>query len=238
MLSTCADQKRTSSVRRGAKPLGSKDLLEIHKAISGNGSFCIPQSGSKQVNAAMRTTDLFDCISYKASPSGMLREYQSKAGSPGYLEFLAKKDFLGNLTLDKRQYRKFRLQQYRQKKYRKHISPKVRYVERQRLAQRRFRRQGRFVSKQVQLEMAANAETSNATQMEQTNNNTNHDNSSNLSFSWSNCSDQYEDTDMLFYNCGMESPFLDANLLYGSYWFLSPENMTWEIENFGYRNKT
>jgi hypothetical protein len=245
MLSTCADQSTTNSIHRGASSLGSKGSIEIHKAIGGNGYFCIPQPDSEHVNVTISTTDLSNCFTPNCSPTSVLQVYQSKRGSPRYLEFLPKKDFLGTTTLDKQQYRKFRLQQYRQNKYRKSISPKVRYVERQKMAQRRFRQQGKFVSKQVQLEMSANAQTSNQAQMEQyyNNNNNNHDNINDenileLSFNWSNCSDQYEDTDILFYNCGMESPFLDANLLYGSYWLLSPENMTWEVENFGYRNKT
>jgi hypothetical protein len=238
MLSTCADQSTTNSIHRGASSLGSKGSIEIHKAIGGNGYFCIPQPDSEHVNVTISTTDLSNCFTPNCSPTSVLQVYQSKRGSPRYLDFLPKKDCLGNLTLDKQQHRKFRLQQYRQKKYRKSISPKVRYVERQKMAQRRFRQQGKFVSKQVQLEMAANAEASNATQMEQTNNNTNHDNSSNLSFSWSNCSDQYEDTDMLFYDSCMESPFLDVNVFYDPYWFLSSENTTWEVENFGYRSKT
>jgi hypothetical protein len=245
MLFSCADQSGTGSVRRGAKPLGSKGLIEIHKVTGRDGSFCIPQPDSERMNATINTTGLPNYITPNYSPSSVLQFYQSKRGSPGYLHFLPKEDCLGNLTLDKQQYRKFRLQQYRQKKYRKHISPKVRYVERQRLAQRRFRRQGRFVSKQVQLEMSANAQTSNQAQMEQyyNNNNNNHDNINDenileLSFNWSNCSDQYEETSMSFYDSCMESPFLDVNVFYDPYWFLSSENMTWEVENFGYRNKT
>ncbi|KAK4525426.1 hypothetical protein GAYE_SCF12G3334 [Galdieria yellowstonensis] len=242
MLSTCADQCTTSSIHRGASSLGSKGLIEIHEAIGGNGFFCIPQPDSEHVNITISTTDLSNCFTPNCSPTSVLQVYQSKRGSPRYLDFLPKKDCLGTTTLDKQQYRKFRLQQYRQKKYRKSISPKVRYVERQKMAQRRFRQQGKFVSKQVQLEMSANAETSNQMEMEQYNNNNNNnindENILELSFNWSNCSDQYEETGMSFYDHCMASPFLDVNVFYDPYWFSSPENMTWEIESFGYWNKT
>ncbi|GJQ10502.1 hypothetical protein GpartN1_g2293.t1 [Galdieria partita] len=80
-----------------------------------------------------------------------------KTKVPRYIEFLPKPELFYPVMLNKHQYRKIRFERYRHKKCQASNASKVRYIERQKLAQRRFRLHGKFVSKQVQIAMASSS---------------------------------------------------------------------------------
>ncbi|EME30377.1 hypothetical protein Gasu2_28930 [Galdieria sulphuraria] len=140
------------------KPLDSPCLLEIYQAIDGNGLFCLPPSDSKQTEpfTAATLNELFKST-VSNDKTTKLQNYKdlNMTEAPKYLNFLPKPELFYPVMLNKDHYRKIRFQRYRNKKYKTSNSSKVRYIERQKLAQRRFRLHGKFVSKQVQIAMAA-----------------------------------------------------------------------------------